>query len=490
MTTKISYKTLIICILCCLYLLFPTHNSSTDAWYYAASVKYGKDLFLPHHLFHSAFLWISYKFISFFIEIDAMAFCKAMNGIFATILMAIFARFLAFFQKKDSEIAAWTFLVGVSFAVWRYATENETYILPLIFSLLASFFFCQNNEKNAWKNALLSGFLAALACLFHQLQIVWALGLGISWLFYGTKKEVFTYILPFLIVPIAYFSVYYLTISPDFSILHFMKFVLHDFHTGSAALSFGKWNIVLTVLNFFRSFLQIHASILAQIQGNYAYLMPIFIAIIFLFIVLKQMTFSLKNLHVERTINRFHFSFIFVLQIFFACLAVGNAEFMVMIPLLFALILAEKSYFSPQNLTFVGISLFIWNFTYSIVPQHYASEKQALLLQKHILAHPQDTYLLESRPAIANQLYYHTETWHFYHLQHAPAIWLSKGQNLDSLLFICDKTLEKGGHIFTDALQKNTFLNRESIRYEGNDSLFWRKYTWTSTIDAQIWEGK
>ncbi len=490
MTPKISYKSLIICILCCLYLFFPTHNSSTDAWYYAASVKYGKDLFLPHHLFHSAFLWIFYKILSFFTEIDAMAFCKAMNALFATILMAIFARFLSFFHKKDSEIAAWTFLVGVSFAVWRYATENETYILPLIFSLLASFFFIQNIEKKTWQNALLSGFLAAFACLFHQLQIVWALGLGISWLFYAMKKEAFAYIFPFLIVPIAYFSVYYLTINPDFSLVHFMEFVLHDFHTGSASLSFGKWNIILTVLNFFRSFLQIHTSILAQIQGNYLYMMPIFIAIIFLFTALKQTKLSLQSLHVERTIARFHFLLILALQIFFACLAVGNAEFMVMIPLLFALILAEKRHFSPQIITLMGIGLFIWNFTYSIVPQHYASEKQALLLQKHILAHTQDTYLLESRPMIANQLYYRTKIWHFYHLQHAPAIWLSKGQSLDSLAFICDNTLKKGGHIFTDALQKNTFLNRESIRYEGDDSLFWRKYTWTSTGNAQIWEGK
>lgn len=269
MLGKVNVKYLILCILCCLYLFFPTQNSSTDAWYYAASVKYGEDLFLPHHLFHSTFLYLCYKGFSFFVHIDAMAFCKIMNGLFATIVMALFARLLQVFEKKEIEIAAWTFLVGVSFGIWRYATENETYHLPLIFSLLATFFYNKKINKPTKMTALFSGFFAAFACLFHQLHIVWAFGLGIAWLFYGNKKEVFAYLIPFAIIPIAYFSVYYLTVSVDFSITHFMQFVLHDFHTGSASLSFGFWNIGLTLLNFIRSFLQVHGSIFVQIKSQY-----------------------------------------------------------------------------------------------------------------------------------------------------------------------------------------------------------------------------
>ena len=490
-----SYKNLIICILCCLYFFFPTHNSSTDAWYYAASVKYGEDLFLPHHLFHSAFLRLCYECVNFFVTVEAMPFCKAMNALFATILMAIFARFLALFGKKDIETAAWTFLVGVSFGIWRYATENETYILPLIFSLLASFYY--QKHAGSVKPLLLAGSFAAIACLFHQLQIVWAAGIFISLLrFSGFNKNLFAYLLPFLIVPISYLFVYFSEINPHFSFTIFIEFVLHDFQNGSASLSIGIWNVILTILNFFRSFLQIHGSILQQIKGNYLYVFPILIFGTQIFAdksrfrrcitfnsQLSTFNFQLSTLNSQlstfnsqlSTLNS-QFLPILILQVFFAFLAMGNAEFMVMIPMLLALMFAEKLTISPKMLAFTGISLFVWNFTYSIAPQHYADQSHNIFLQKHILAHSQDTYLLQNRPMIANQLYYNTRKWHFYHLQHSPAIWLAKGQSLDSLQAMCDSILQKKGHVFVDVLPQNALLNRESVRYRGNDSTFWRKY--------------
>ncbi len=74
---------------------------------------------------------------------------------------------------------AWLLLAGSCFGVLRFATENETYIQPLLLALLASVAWAQSlqTEKNARRWLLLAGLLAALACLVHQLMVWWWLGL-------------------------------------------------------------------------------------------------------------------------------------------------------------------------------------------------------------------------------------------------------------------------------------------------------------------------
>ena len=44
-------------LLTALCLALPTRNSTADAWAYAAQVRYGHELLLPHHLWHSGVGW-------------------------------------------------------------------------------------------------------------------------------------------------------------------------------------------------------------------------------------------------------------------------------------------------------------------------------------------------------------------------------------------------------------------------------------------------
>ena len=56
-----KYILIIISGIILFYLLFPTNNSTLDAYGYAASIKYGFDLFKPHHLFYNVFLYVINK---------------------------------------------------------------------------------------------------------------------------------------------------------------------------------------------------------------------------------------------------------------------------------------------------------------------------------------------------------------------------------------------------------------------------------------------
>ena len=62
----------------------------------------------------------------------------------------------------------------------RYVTEGETYIIPLFFSLMAS--YGASRKQSAFGCSM----LAALACLFHQIHVFWWMGLA---LFFWKETE-------------------------------------------------------------------------------------------------------------------------------------------------------------------------------------------------------------------------------------------------------------------------------------------------------------
>ena len=59
----------------------------------------------------------------------------------------------------------------------RYATENEAYIVPLFFALLASLNWVRFLKEKNDRFALYAGLFASLAVLFHQTYIFWWAGL-------------------------------------------------------------------------------------------------------------------------------------------------------------------------------------------------------------------------------------------------------------------------------------------------------------------------
>jgi len=130
------------------YILFPTNNSSLDSYAYAGYVKYNYYLFTPHHLFSNVIIYVlllPFKYLG--ISIDILLFSKIVNSLFQLINLFIFYKILTFLKIKERTKLLYILILAFSFSLWRYGTENETYIIPIGFSLLGSYYFLKNIKR-------------------------------------------------------------------------------------------------------------------------------------------------------------------------------------------------------------------------------------------------------------------------------------------------------------------------------------------------------
>ena len=324
---------LFIAIVFLFYVYLPTHNSTIDAYYYASCIKYGNELFLPHHLFYNWLGYIAFKFSSWLnLNIDPLAMMKFVNALFATGCLYIFYLILKKLNYLFSEILPAILIVGFSFGIWRFATENENYIIPIFLSLTGSLLFINFLKKQNNTSLFLSGFMASLACLFHQIHFFWWFGLLLGTIFITRKfKYVLLFAIPALIVPVSYLLViplYYKMPLTYFNIIHF---VFHDFYTGGVTTTIGLNNFYMTGISFIRTFFQVHGILIILIKNSWVYVIPILTLIgLSTYILFKNKNFVRRKVSSNQSFIYVHLT-IFILQLAFAFYSVGNAEFMVML---------------------------------------------------------------------------------------------------------------------------------------------------------------
>jgi hypothetical protein len=88
------------------YLLFPTENSSLDAYLYASHIKFNENLFSPHHLLYNAFLYVLiYPIKQLYSNVDILLLSKHINSIFLLLNLIVFYKILSTFNliKKEKE---------------------------------------------------------------------------------------------------------------------------------------------------------------------------------------------------------------------------------------------------------------------------------------------------------------------------------------------------------------------------------------------------
>ncbi|MFN0201730.1 MAG: hypothetical protein ACKVTZ_09430 [Bacteroidia bacterium] len=469
-----------------IYLLFPTHNSTLDAWQYAADIRHGNDLFSPHHLLYNAMGFVVYQLLQGLgIKCSALAMMKALNALFSVGILAIWAEIWKKSGKSTQEIMAYLFVAGATFGLWRFATENENYIVPIFFSSLGSFFAFANLQTNAPfqnKNILLSSFWAAVACLFHQIHFWWWLGLAIGYLYKGiscsfpTKtlvQKAALYLLPAFLVPITYLLVVY-TQTGNYDLSSLMRFVLHDFYTGNVTMTFGFKHLLMTGINFTRSFIQLHGIMLQQFHSSFLWALP---AVVFVGIGLYLFSFlpSISPISSLNNYGKTHL-LIAILHFLFAIYSVGNAEFMVMLPLLLLFLISLKWQIPLKPLYLLGISLFVWNFSYGIFPNYYWEFQTDAKWDKQMLENPQNLYVLCNRPNVENRLYYHTGQIRVPNLVNSANILHFKGQTDSLLRKKIDSTFSASGKVFTNALHYQPTWSREKIMMEDKEPPFFQAY--------------
>jgi len=297
---------------------------------------------------------------------------------------------------------------------------------------------------------------ASIACLFHQIHFFWWLGLLIGIILYIKKFNIVAiYCISALAVPIAYILVLLYYQNQSLSISNLAHFVFHDFYAGSASSEFGWKNFFFVILNSFRTFFQIHPTIFILIKRNVLFILPIILLFYFVYVLIRS--FLKKGLFTKREIEnnlfiKTHF-LIFILHFLFAFYAVGNVEFMIMLPFLILLGLLIKYKINFHVLSLFALTLFIWNFSYGIYPNNQFNYYNDEVLLDFILEHPNDIFIVKNAD-LKNKYYYKTG------IDSYKNIILS--EKIESVAML-ENLLTKNNHIYTDIIDKPSIFNRAKI---------------------------
>ncbi len=425
------------------YLFFPSNNPSCDAINYAADVKYATDLFWPHHLIHNAFHYCVYEFCGIFCSnIDAMTLMNVVTSLFAIATLLVSWRILRHLTEESSAKAL-VLLLGSCFGFMRYSVQCETYVIPIFFSVVASYFFLRAVRDRKLLYALASGFMSVLACLFHQVQIFWTLGLLVGLLFSRRYRESVAYAVTLLVIPAVYSLVFVFYDSGEWSVSNLFRYALSYYFTDSYSSARVGWkSLIIIPISFVRSIIQVHGDFVILLKMSpwlYAMflLLPIMVYLIFRII---RHGHKIVN---DKLFGYVHFG-IFAFQFAFACFSDGNTEFMVMLPIAFAFGLASVYYMPARSVAILAGSLFIWNFCWAILPENIYSYYNENAVVDYLKCNHDVKFIAADEHTVENLYYYRY------------------GEFADDRIFGLDDEIPNGKYV-TDVPERPSPLNRNRM---------------------------
>ena len=386
------------------YLFFPSNNPSCDAINYAADVKYATDLFWPHHLIHNAFHFCVYEFCGIFCsDIDAMALMNVVTALFAIATLLVSWLILRNLTEKSSAKAI-VLLLGSCFGFMRYSVQCETYVIPIFFSVAATYFFLRAVRDKRLLFAFASGFMSVLACLFHQVQIFWTIGLLVGLLFNRNFKGAIVYGVTLLVIPVIYSLTLAFYDGGEWSVPNLFRYALSYYYADNPSSGIGWKCLIIIPISFARCFIQIH--------GDFVILLKMCPWMYAMFILLPVMVYMLIKLirHGHKTMNDKLFGYvhlgIFAFQFAFACFSDGNTEFMVMLPFALAFGLAPLFYMQAHSVAILACSLFVWNFCWAILPENIYRYYNEDAVVDYLKRNPNVKFIAADEHTIENLYYY------------------------------------------------------------------------------------
>lgn len=469
-------------LLTALCLALPTHNATGDAWYYAACARWGHELAQPHHLLYNYSGWLWLRLVGATgpapAGLAALGWLQALNALAAGGSLLALGGLLRRAGVGAPAVPAWLLLVGSTFGMLRFATENEAYIQPLLLALLASLAWARALASRTARRAgwwlLAAGTLAALACLVHQLLLWWWLGLLLGlrpWRSRAALGAALLYLGPALLVPLTY-ALALVAQGQPLGLASVLRFALHDYLTGGARVEIGLKSLLLTGISLVRTLAQVHGNMLPLLRR-----WPVLLGAVGLgSLALGGYALGGRPRPAgplaaapspARTVRRTH-GLIGLLHLGFAVQASGNAEFMVMLPALAALALAGRALaaWAPRRIAALGVALLSWNLAFGLVPAHvleYAGAAPAL--RARVLAEPTAWFLLQDHNTLLNQLHYYTgRPVGPPGVAGAPALWAQRpGQSRARFRAWLATRLAAGATVYTDALGGYQPLDRAHL---------------------------
>jgi hypothetical protein len=468
------------------YIAFPTNNSTVDAYGYAGHIKYGESLFQSHHLLYSFLGFIGYNiFVLLGFSSDVLAFLKVFNALSASISLMLLGYILMLLFNNKAKTLSWIFFAGSTWGVMRFATENETYLFPIMFSLAGSFFFLKFTSNQKVKFLFLSGSFAALACLFHQIHFFWWVALPIGLLLQRQVKNAILFTIPALIVPIAYILATFVYYNNPIEPNSLLQFVFRDFYSGHANVATGLTSFMFTAMSLFRTFLQVHGYIFVLIKAQPIYILGFALSLVLFVVTLffvKTIKFSFK---IKTTAFLIPHIIAFILQFIFAFLSSGNAEFMVMLPFLMALTLPFFLSSETSVVSYIASGMLIWNITLGLIPLNNKILDSSKMVVSKVTGTDQckTFFVVFNKPLIENIVKYQTKRM--------PSNVVSGINKVDvkEIKIIIEASLNAGKAVYTDCLSRPNTLSRESILTDTRNDIF-EGYTLVKVDSLETISGK
>lgn len=439
--------TLLLIIVAICFLL-PNNNTTIDSWFYAASVKHNYDLFNnSHHLLYNFFAYKSWQFLNIFYPLSALKGLLILNAFAATISLFLFYQIIKLAEYSSKNALILTAFCGASYGFLRFATDAETYILPLMWTLCSAYFYIKSDKQVF---TVLASIFAVLAVCTHQLQIWWTLALFIHIWFLSksrlSSRLLFSFTL--LLIPIIYFQAYVMGRYCNISVA---AFILGEYGTGGAGLDVSYKALLLTIVNFFRTFLQVHGQIILLLKKYpviaIAVIATLIKIVIFLLLKSREIIQIRKRAQPNNIAQLFLLTFIF--NLVFACLSSGNAEFMVMLPfMMVAYIVYKYDVITHTRSLLIVLFMLIWNLFTGILPASFENLTQTDVQAQLYISHPEAYFVFENKPQVENQVCY------------------IKDFELNKHFITADKIqlyLDSGKTIYTDFGIKTTALSRASF---------------------------
>lgn len=471
-------------LLLLIYILGISNLSTIDGWGYAADIVNGNSLLRPHHLLYSitGFYWV--KLIHVVLpNAEAIYLLKLLNAICASITAFIFFRLLRLMGVEALRTAALTIAAGLSWGFLRFSIENETYIIPIMLSVGASYLYLKAEYTQKSSSLICSGLMAALACLYHQVMFFWWFALAIATLPKLNHKNYkpLLFLASALIVPAVYILAM-LSQGIDINLTNFFRFIFSDYYTGNASSELNSTILMVGIINLFRTFFQIHGYINYLIAHSWLWWIPL----VTTGVALAHFSFQLVKYKKLIGLERFHKIHLLalLLQVGFAFIAGGNAEFMAMVPSL-TIISATSLSVKRSATVWFAISVAVWNIGYGILPQKIYSTDSSDLVLKSIMQNTNErrAYILADAPKVINRLEYHKI--------HKPLIVKEASIEPQKFSTTLDSLLLQGYTIYTDCINQPTVASRATLL--ADVSLEWDKlegYNITTTDSLVMLGGK
>lgn len=394
------------------FVAFPNNNATTDSWGYAGDVKTGTDLFRPHHLLYNAFNYLLWHLFGNLWQGELIGFLQFCNGLTAIATLWMFRHILiSDLTLPVSKANSWLLLTGLSYGFWRFATDNETYIYPLLPALAATSCIISFFKTGRSFSLIKAGILLALAALFHQIYFFWWLGAATVLMLYFTRQSWY-FLFPGLLVPVTYFIVFYFYKDYSFGeAQNIIEFIFYDYQKGSAEFSINKFNFILTPVSLFRSFLEIHGRVFFLIKINPVVTgFVLLLCVVLLFFALRQVFRDFipgKNYQPlwKRRLSVL-LILIFIFHLTFAFISHGNAEFMTMLPFVLSLYLALNFHIPNGGVLKTGLVFLLWNLIFGIYPNNHFTFYDNVKIAHFAREHPEDAFILADPSTVASIYYY------------------------------------------------------------------------------------